>query len=101
MLAINLNGVVEEYCVVILFPYTLQGSASSWYFSLPSGSITNWEMFEEQFLVKFGDDSTTASLINDLSDLKAKLSETIKYFNYIFDKFLNKTPVTSSPGVDV
>lgn len=64
MLSINLNGVVEEDCIVRLFPYTLQGSPSSWYFSLPPGSITNWDIFEEQFLGKFGDDRTTASLIN-------------------------------------
>lgn len=31
MLAINLNGVDEEYCIVRLFPYTLIGSAGSWY----------------------------------------------------------------------
>ena len=39
MLAINLNGVTQEDVVVRLFPYTLQGTAGSWYFSLPSGSI--------------------------------------------------------------
>lgn len=32
MLAINLNGVVEEDCVVRLFPYTFEGSTGSWYF---------------------------------------------------------------------
>jgi len=41
MLSINLNGVIEEDTVVQLFPYTLQGAAGSWYFSLPSGSINN------------------------------------------------------------
>jgi len=90
MLGINLNGVVEEDCVVILFPYTLQGSASSWYFSLPPGSITNWDMFEEKFLAKFGDDHTIASLINDISNLKAKSGEKIKDFNSTSNKFLNK-----------
>ena len=29
MLAVNLNVVVEEDCVVILFPFTLKGSAGS------------------------------------------------------------------------
>lgn len=47
MLAINLNGVVEEECVVRLFPYTLEESAGSWYFSLPLASITSWDIFEE------------------------------------------------------
>jgi len=41
MLSINLSGVVNEDVVVQLFPYTLQGTVGSWYFSLPSGSITS------------------------------------------------------------
>jgi len=41
MLAIKLNEVSEEYCVVRIFPYTFEGSAGSWYFSLLAGSITN------------------------------------------------------------
>ena len=49
-------------------------------------------MFEEQFLAKFGDDRTTATLINDLSNLKAKSGEKIKDFNSIFNKLLNKIP---------
>jgi len=46
-LSINLNGVVEEDAFVQLFPYTLQGSVESWYFSLPSGSINSWNVFQE------------------------------------------------------
>lgn len=47
MMAINLNGVDEEDCVVRLFPYTLTSSVGSWYFLLPFRSITSWDMFEE------------------------------------------------------
>ena len=46
MLAMNLNGVAHEDIVARLFPYTLQGYAISWYFSLPAGSIADWETFE-------------------------------------------------------
>ena len=101
MLATNLKKVTEEEYVVILFPYTLIGSTGSWYFSLPAYSITRWNMFEEQFLAKFGDDRTTAMLINYLSNLKAKSGEKIKYFNSRFNKFLNKIPATSVPSVEV
>jgi len=41
MLSVNLKGITEEDVFVRLFSYTLQGSARSWYFSLPSGSITS------------------------------------------------------------
>ena len=35
MLSVNLNVVEHEDVMVRLFPYTLQGVAGSWYFSLP------------------------------------------------------------------
>ena len=101
MLSINLNGVVNEDAVVRLFPYTLQGIARSWYFSLPSGSITSWNIFQEQFLTKFGDDRSTATLINDLSNLKAMSREPIKDFNLCFNKILNKIPIASQPSEGV
>lgn len=72
MLSINLNGVTNEDVVVWFFPYSFQGAAESWYFSLPSGSITSWDIFQEQFLTKFGDDRSTMTLINDMSNLKTE-----------------------------
>ena len=45
MLATNLNAVEHEYVVVRLFPYHFQGTAGSWYFSLPYDSIASWDMF--------------------------------------------------------
>jgi hypothetical protein len=78
MLSVNLKGVTEEDVVVRLFPYTLQGSAGSWYFSLPSGSITSWNIFQEQFLTKYGDDRSLATLINDLSNLRIELKNLLK-----------------------
>ena len=45
MLSINLNEVTNEDAVVRIFPYTLQGTAGPWYFLLPSGSITSWDIF--------------------------------------------------------
>ena len=46
MLSINLYKIVEEDVVVRLFPYTLQGAAGPWYFSLPLGSINSWDAFQ-------------------------------------------------------
>lgn len=47
MLVVNLKGVTKEDVVVRLSPYTLQASAGPWYFSLPSRSITSWNIFQE------------------------------------------------------
>lgn len=101
MLSINLNGVTEEDVVVRVFPYTLQGAAGSWYFSLPPGSINSWDAFQEQFLTKFGDNRSTMTLINDLSNLKSKLKEPVKDFNSRFNKLLNKIPAISNPSEEV
>lgn len=101
MLSINLNEVVEEDAVVRLFPYTLQGATGSWYFSLPSDSINSWDAFQEQFLTTFGDDRSTATLINDISNLKVEPKEPIKDFNSRFNKLLNKIPMASKPNDEV
>lgn len=98
MLSVNLKGVTEKDVVVRLFPYTLQGLAGSWYFSLPSGSITSWATCQEQFLTKYGDDRSLATLINDLSNLRIEHREPIKEFNARFNKLLNKIPMASKPS---
>jgi len=92
MLVVNLKGGTEEDVVVMLFPYTLQGSTGSWYFFLPSGSITSWNVFQEQFLTKYGDDRSLATLINYISNLRIEYKEPIKEFNSRFNKLLNKIP---------
>jgi hypothetical protein len=56
MLAIRLQSVEHEYAVCILFPYTFEGNASTWYFAQQSQTIVTWEKFETCFLEKFGDD---------------------------------------------
>ena len=101
MLAVNLKGVTEQDVVVRLFPYTLQGSAGSWYFSLPSGSITSWNTCQEQFLTKYGDDRSLATLINDLSNLRIEHREPIKEFNARFNKLLNKIPTASKQSEQI
>jgi len=51
--------------------------------------------------LKFEDDQTPTTLINDLSNLKSNPNEKIKDFNSKFNKLLNKILDTSKSGVDV
>ena len=68
MLAVQTMDVQHEDVVCRLFPLTFKGKASTWYFSLVQGSITNWVEFNKSFLDKFGEDKTPALLARVISD---------------------------------
>jgi len=84
-----------------LFPLTFEGRASTWYFSLVQGSITNWGEFNKVFLDKFGEDKTPALLALELSRIKMEPKERIKDFNQRFLTLKNKIPIASQPPEDI
>ena len=49
MQAMRLINVIHEDIVYRLFPYTFEGKASTWYFSLESNSFPSWDVFLELF----------------------------------------------------
>jgi hypothetical protein len=53
MLVVRLMNVQHEDVVCILFPYTFENRASTWFFSLSQASITSWNAFENDFMEKF------------------------------------------------
>ena len=53
-LDLNLLNVEYEDVVCILFQYTFEPKAYSWYFSLQVNSIVNWDGFKKSFLGKLG-----------------------------------------------
>ena len=88
----NIMNVQHEEVACRLFCLTLQGKASSWFFNLPSGSITSWQQFENAFIIRFGDDKTSGILLLELSRLNINKNEKFKEFNQIFITLLNKIP---------
>ena len=80
-----------------LFPYTFEGKASTWYFSLLEGSITNWNQFHTAFLEKFEEDKTPVILVLELSRIRMHGKEKIKDFNQHFLSLGNKIPDESRP----
>ena len=90
MLAMNIMNVQHEDVACRLFCLTLQGNASSWFFNLPSGSITSWKQFENAFITRFGDDKTSGTLLLELARIKIKENEKVKEFNQRFITLLNK-----------
>ena len=93
--------VEHEDVVCRLFPYTFEGKASTWYFSLTAGSITSWNKFDLTFMNKFGDDKTPAALVLELSRIHMETKEKVKDFNQRFLTLRNKIPATSRPAEDV
>jgi hypothetical protein len=59
ILAIILMNVQHEDVVCRFFPYTLENSSSTWYFNFFVGSITSWTKFQNDFLDKFVEETTT------------------------------------------
>ena len=66
----GLQVVEHEDVVYRFFLHTLKGKAASWYFALPTNSITNWNTFERLFRNKYGIQKTHAALMKGLIALK-------------------------------
>lgn len=94
-------GVADEDIVCHLFPFTLIGVASTWYFSLRTWSITSWVAFQQAFLDKYGDEKTLAALVLELSHLKMETKEKVKDFNIQFNTLFNRILATARPIEEV
>ena len=82
MQAIKLRNFIHEDLVCRLFPYTFEVKASTWYFSLEASSNPSWDVFSEIFTQKFRDDKTLEELVIELSSMKTKGEERVKYYNH-------------------
>lgn len=100
MLALGLKNVDHEN-IFRIFPFTFEGKATTWYFSLNHGSIHNWTFFEVAFLGKFGVDKTLAKLVLELSRIKMDSNKKVKDFNQCFLSFRNRILENSRPTNDV
>jgi len=94
-------GVADEDIVCRLFHFILIVAASTWYFSLRTGSITSWATFQQDFLNKYGDDKTHAALVLKLSYLNMETKEKFKDFNIWFNTLFNKILANARPIKEV
>ncbi|XP_048613311.1 uncharacterized protein LOC106384524 [Brassica napus] len=69
------NGVPPDYVKCTLFPFSLEGKASRWLQSLPTGSLTSWDQVQSSFLSHFYTKSKTAALRHRISNFKQKSDE--------------------------
>jgi hypothetical protein len=97
MLDVRLQSVEHEDVMCMLFPYTFEGNASTWYFLQQPQTIVSWDKFETCFLEKFEVDKSLEVLVMELSSLKMNPKEKVKDFNQIFLMLKNKIPVDFMP----
>lgn len=101
ILSIRLMNVQHEDVVCRIFPYTFENKVLTWYFNLSIGSITKWVDFQKDFLDKFGEYNTTATLMDELFSFLMGMNERFKDFNEKNSTLLNKfhedeTPIKKS-----
>ena len=96
-LVVNLLNIEHGDFLCILFLYTFDPRASSWYFSLQANSIENWDGFETVLISKFGNQKTIATLMKELSSMKMQKKEKVQYFNQRFTTLLNSFSATTKP----
>jgi hypothetical protein len=90
-------NVQHEDLVCRRFPYTFENSTSTWYFNLLVGSITSWTKFQNDFLEKFAEETTTGALMVELFATTMSSKEKVKDFNQRFTTILNKFQPKSKP----
>jgi hypothetical protein len=91
--ALKLMNVEHEDVVCRLFPHTLQGKATKWFFNLAPRSVTSWDKFEEAFVAEFSVEETPGILPLDLLGIRMNENEKVKYFNERFMSLLNGIPI--------
>ena len=90
----GLQATEHEYVVCRLFSHTLKAKASSWYFSLPTNSVTNWNIFERLFKSKYRIQKTHVALMKGLIALKKQKKERVHNFTQRFVAYLNNFSAT-------
>ena len=88
----------HEDVVYRLFPHTLKGAVASWYFSLPTNSIIEWDTFERIFRSKYAVQKAHTALMKGLCALKKKRKEKVHNFTQRFAAYLKKFTAADKPS---
>ena len=101
MNALNLMNVEHEDVVCRLFPHTLQGKDTKWFFNLAPGSMTSWQKIEDAFMAQFSNEETPGILSLELSGIRMDDNEKIKDFNQRFITLLNRILINPIKAVQI
>ena len=87
--ALNLMNVEHENVVCRLFPHTLQGNATKWFFNLAPRSITSWKKIEEAFMAEFSDEEKPRIFSLELLGIIMNEDEKVKSMKDLFLSSIN------------
>ena len=74
---VMLNGVNLDVIKLQLFPFSLRDITTSWFDSLPYGSVTNWEELIETYLSRFFPHALTLERRGEIIAFKQKEDESL------------------------
>ena len=86
------NGVTDDAIRLRLFPFSLRDKAKSWLNSLPSGSITTWDILAQKFLAKFFPPAKTARLRTEIATFRQLEGESLYETWERFKDLLRRCP---------
>ena len=67
---VKMNGVRKDVIKSQLFPFSLRDTTTTWFESLPCGSINTWEEIVEAYMERFFPPALTSERRNEIIDFK-------------------------------
>ncbi|GJR10020.1 reverse transcriptase domain-containing protein [Tanacetum coccineum] len=81
---LRFKNVPNDVIKLMMFPYSLEGAAKTWYEKEPPNSILTWEDLVTKFVNQFFPPSKTTHLKNEISRFTQKFKET---FSEVWERF--------------
>ena len=91
------RGALEDH-LALLFPATLAGPASHWFFSLPCESVTSWQDLRRKFLQRYLGEMPLLKGPTALDDVQQGADETLAQYYARFNHNLSKTEANFAEG---
>ena len=95
---VKLNGVRPEVIKLHLFPFSLRDIATTWYDSLPYGSVDTWEELVEAYLGRFFPPSFTSERRREIIVFQQGEDESVYIAWERFKRLLKRCPMH---GIDL
>ena len=90
---VKLNGVRPEVIKLQLFPFSLRDVASTWFESLPYGSVNNWEELVEAYTSRFFSLALTSERRGEIIMFKQGEDESLYTAWERFKRLLKRCPM--------